>query len=586
MFRAGKWAAVVGFVGAAVWLGFSLTAQELKPTPTADAKGADLTALRDAVTAATKRGENVDEVRKALEAFEKALPIIKPGRVSPELQALRDAVDAAAKKGENVEAVLKELAAVEVAITGRSLAKPRPEPRPELPPNPFNNPRALDLPFRVVPLPPNQGGRIDAKAFQKAMDLYKRALELTEANPNDPEIQKLYKEALELIEAAEGGNGGALPLFPGFPEAGRVPDRARFGIRMEKLTAITTEQLGIEPNVGVAVAAVVPDSAAEKAGLRVHDIILEFAGKVVSDNTDDFVRQVSAVRAGEKVDLVVMRRGKKVEVKGVVLPEAGRQPAPPRLPVPVPGLLPVAPKLQPLPVPKLEQKFQNLQPLAPLAPLPKLEPLTPPPAKPVIDGALVDIRAADEPKTTKPDLGELRAVVAAANKRGENVDTILAALTALEKALAKGAVKPGDAPAELIELRETVEQAAKKGENVEAIARELALVEKALTGRAYERPKPPAPRREPVRPFPPRGDGFGRGVIVTNTIVTVTNGTFTIKAKQNDVAYAITGTTDATGALKIVIEDGKKTVEADDVKKVPEGYRPMVEQLLKVVNRR
>ncbi|MBP3957343.1 PDZ domain-containing protein [Gemmata sp. G18] len=585
MFRAGKWAAVVGFVGAAVWLGFSLTAQELKPTPTADAKGTDLTALRDVVTAATKRGENVDEVRKALEAFEKALPTIKSGRVSPELQALRDAVDAAAKKGENVEAVLKELAAVEVAITGRSLAKPRPEPRPELPPNPFNNPPALDLPLPVVPFP--DPGRIDRDAVQKAMDLRMKALEMLKANPEAPEAMKLFMEANELmLKAMRNGDGAAVPLFPAFPDAGRVPDRARFGIRMEKLTAITTEQLGIEPNVGVAVAAVVPDSAAEKAGLRVHDIILEFAGKVVSDNTDDFVRQVSAVRAGEKVDLVVMRRGKKVEVKGVVLPDVGRQPVPPRLPVPVPGLLPVAPKLQPLPVPKLEQKFQNLQPLAPIAPLPKLESLTPPPAKPVIDGALVDIRAADEPKTTKPDLGELRAVVAAANKRGENVDTILAALTALEKALAKGAVKPGDAPAELIELRETVEQAAKKGENVEAIARELALVEKTLTGRAYERPKPPTPRREPVRPFPPRGDGFGRGVIVTNTIVTVTNGNFTIKAKQNDVAYAITGTTDATGALKIVIEDGKKTVEADDVKKVPEGYRPMVEQLLKVVNRR
>ncbi|VTS00366.1 serine protease : Putative periplasmic serine endoprotease DegP-like OS=alpha proteobacterium Q-1 GN=htrA PE=4 SV=1: PDZ_2 [Gemmata massiliana] len=377
MFRAGKWAAAIGFVGAAVWLGFSLVAQEPKPFPVADAKQVDLTALREAVTAATKRGENVDDILKALETLEKASPATKSGRVPPELQALRDAVDAAAKKGENVEAVLKELAAVEIAVTGRSLAKPRPDPRPELPPNQFNPP-ALDVPFQVVPFP--NPGRIDRDAIQKAMDLRMKALEMLKANPDAPEAMKLLKEAHELMmKGVQGGDGEAFPAFPGLLDAGRIPDRARFGIRMEKLNAITAEQLGLEPNVGIAVAAVMPDSAAEKAGLKVHDIILEFAGKVVSDNTDDFVRQVSAVKVGEKIDLVVMRRGKKMEMKGVVLPDVGRQMAVPRLPLPVPGLLPDAPKLQPLPLPKLEQKFQNLQPIAPLTPLPKLQPLAPRP---------------------------------------------------------------------------------------------------------------------------------------------------------------------------------------------------------------
>jgi S1-C subfamily serine protease len=132
---------------------------------------------------------------------------------------------------------------------------------------------------------------------------------------------------------AAGIGGDVMPLFPGLP---RVPDRARLGIRMERVPAVAAEQLGLAPNTGVVVSMVTPNSPAEKAGLKVHDIILEFAGKPVSDNLDDFIRRVGEVKAGEKIDIVVMRKGKKVEVKGVELPEvkpAGVRPAVPNLPL-------------------------------------------------------------------------------------------------------------------------------------------------------------------------------------------------------------------------------------------------------------
>jgi hypothetical protein len=299
------------------------------------------------------------------------------------LQALRNAVDAAARKGENVEVITKELVAVEMAVAGKSLAKPRPEPRPQPQPG-FPQP----VPFPEFPAFPNPGigggvGGIDVEMFNKAMELRRKAAELMLKNPRDPdvikEVEKLQAEAAEmLLKAARNGIGGAggvggfggMPVMPLFPDAGRIPDRARLGIRMERVPAVAVEQLGLEPNTGIAVSMVVAGSPAEKAGLKVHDIILEFAGKPVSDNAEDFARRVSDVKVGEKVDLVVLRKGKKVEVKGVELPEPPKRPAFPQafpqpFPVPpVPGGLPnqpakplplpgVLPDVKPVPVPDL-----------------------------------------------------------------------------------------------------------------------------------------------------------------------------------------------------------------------------------------
>jgi|SRR5262245_55909785 len=215
-------------------------------------------------------------------------------------------------------------------------------------------------------------------------------------------------------------------------------------------------------------------------------------------------------------------------------------------------------------------------------------------------GLCVGRATADEPKAQKLDLSALRDAVNAADKRGENVTDILTALAALEKAVAKGiTAQPGattTAPPELVALREAVEMAARKGENVEAISKELGLIEKAITGREYERPKPPPPQAQPLRPFPPRraNPGIvvgGGGIVIGNTgvpftSITISNGNFTIKAKQNDVIYSVTGMIADLETVKIVIQDGEKKIETDDVKKVPEEYRPTVEKLLKGITRR
>ena len=113
---------------ATVCLALPLGAQE--PKQSEELRSVKLDVLRKAVAAADKQGENVGDIRMALDAFEKALPSAKPGAVPPELRALRDAVDAAARKGERVEEVSKELKLVELAVAGRTLSRPAPKPKP------------------------------------------------------------------------------------------------------------------------------------------------------------------------------------------------------------------------------------------------------------------------------------------------------------------------------------------------------------------------------------------------------------------------------------------------------------------------
>src|SRR5947199_322427 len=106
----------------------------------ADAKGADLAELREAVATEDREGENVEAVRKALTDLEKPMAqgAVKPDAAPPELPALREAVEMATRKGENVEAIAKELGRVEKALTGREYERPRPvEPKPATEPQRF-----------------------------------------------------------------------------------------------------------------------------------------------------------------------------------------------------------------------------------------------------------------------------------------------------------------------------------------------------------------------------------------------------------------------------------------------------------------
>jgi hypothetical protein len=67
---------------------------------------------------------------------------------------------------------------------------------------------------------------------------------------------------------------------------------------------------------------------------------------------------VNEVKTGDKVDLVVLRKGKKVDVKGVEMPEPAKHPAVPQLPrfpeLPVPGAFPDLPNGRPFVPPVID----------------------------------------------------------------------------------------------------------------------------------------------------------------------------------------------------------------------------------------
>lgn len=132
------------------------------PAVADEPKSVDLSDLRDAVKAAAKRGANVGEVTKALDAVEKMLAkdwkAPKADAAPPaELTALRDAVEAVAKRGENVDAIRTELDAVEKASIGRVIVAQKPESK------------ALDIPeLGMFPVEPFRRGGFGRGGFDRA----------------------------------------------------------------------------------------------------------------------------------------------------------------------------------------------------------------------------------------------------------------------------------------------------------------------------------------------------------------------------------------------------------------------------------
>ncbi|MGB0954705.1 MAG: DegQ family serine endoprotease [Panacagrimonas sp.] len=119
------------------------------------------------------------------------------------------------------------------------------------------------------------------------------------------------------ILSRSGGNigiGFAIPInlarnvMDQLIEHGEV-QRGRIGVVGQDLTPDLAKAFGLPNTRGAVVAQVVPDSPAEKAGLKAEDIILEANGKSVQ-NFAQLRNTVGLMRIGEKVKLKVLRDGK------------------------------------------------------------------------------------------------------------------------------------------------------------------------------------------------------------------------------------------------------------------------------------
>jgi beta-lactamase regulating signal transducer with metallopeptidase domain len=131
-----------------------------------------------------------------------------------------------------------------------------------------------------------------------------------------------------------------------------IAGSGRLGIRVDRPSSVLADQLDLPKGQGLVVQDVLPDSAAAKAGLKPHDVLLQFDGKAVSNDPAEFSELVREAKADTPLSVVVKRKGKEETIKGLSLPE---QKIDPRTRRRAPSIREVLP---PLP-PKTEVPFQG-----------------------------------------------------------------------------------------------------------------------------------------------------------------------------------------------------------------------------------
>ena len=86
-----------------------------------------------------------------------------------------------------------------------------------------------------------------------------------------------------------------------------APEKGELGLTVQRLTPQMAESLGLEKSDGVVVTAVEPGSAADEAGIRRGDVILEVDRKAIR-NLDEYKKAIAGTRKGRGV-LFLVRRG-------------------------------------------------------------------------------------------------------------------------------------------------------------------------------------------------------------------------------------------------------------------------------------
>jgi serine protease Do len=116
-----------------------------------------------------------------------------------------------------------------------------------------------------------------------------------------------------------GGNigiGFAIPinlvkeLLPQLKGKGKVT-RGFLGVQIQRVTPEIAESLGLEKNRGALVASLSKDAPAEKAGVKVGDVIVEFDRKEIKDS-NELPIIVARTPVGQKVQMKVLRDKKEV----------------------------------------------------------------------------------------------------------------------------------------------------------------------------------------------------------------------------------------------------------------------------------
>ena len=114
------------------------------------------------------------------------------------------------------------------------------------------------------------------------------------------------------------GIGMAIPInmaksvYQQIIEGGTV-ERGALGVYIDQLTPDMAKSMGLEDTEGVVITDVMKDSAAEKAGMKRYDVVIEFEGEKLKA-PNELRNRVAMLKPGTDVNLVIIRDGKRKDV--------------------------------------------------------------------------------------------------------------------------------------------------------------------------------------------------------------------------------------------------------------------------------
>ncbi|RUT78233.1 S1C family serine protease [Ancylomarina longa] len=124
--------------------------------------------------------------------------------------------------------------------------------------------------------------------------------------------------AIESRTGSYSGYSFAIPVTIVKKVVGDLKDfgevqRAFLGVSIRTIDANLADKIGVDKIEGVYVAGINTDGAAEQAGIKMGDIILDVHGKVVNSSSE-LQEQVSKFHPGDHIAIVIKRDGKKKQI--------------------------------------------------------------------------------------------------------------------------------------------------------------------------------------------------------------------------------------------------------------------------------
>ncbi|MFV9838739.1 MAG: Do family serine endopeptidase [Aaplasma endosymbiont of Hyalomma asiaticum] len=128
-----------------------------------------------------------------------------------------------------------------------------------------------------------------------------------------------------IISPQGGGNVGIAFAIPSNSAAriisvlskGEKVEHGWLGVVVQRVTEAMVDSLGLDGPRGALISDIAKDSPAERGGLRVGDVILEFNGKKIED-MPQLTTMISKATSNEQASLLIMRDGKTMSMKVII----------------------------------------------------------------------------------------------------------------------------------------------------------------------------------------------------------------------------------------------------------------------------